>query len=278
MSPSSLKVGMVQLLVEGGEPDRNLARAVEWIGKAADQGCDLALLPEVLDLGWTHPSAKNEATPIPGPRSDLLCRAAAEKGLFICAGLTEAEGGRVYNTAVLIDDQGNLILKYRKINVLVVGQEFYSVGQTLSVVETPFGIIGVDICSDNYSDSLEIGHVLARMGAQVILSPSAWTSEYHFTEDQDPYGAKWFGPYHHLASLFDLVVIGCTSVGYIVGGPYEGKKMVGNSLVVGREGVIARGRYNEFATDLVVAEVAVPVRQEKGTAIGEMLKRKGYYK
>jgi len=269
---------MVQLLVEGGEPDRNLARAVEWIGKAADQGCDLALLPEVLDLGWTHPSAKNEATPIPGPRSDLLCRAAAEKGLFICAGLTEAEGGRVYNTAVLIDDQGNLILKYRKINVLVVGQEFYSVGQTLSVVETPFGIIGVDICSDNYSDSLEIGHVLARMGAQVILSPSAWTSEYHFTEDQDPYGAKWFGPYHHLASLFDLVVIGCTSVGYIVGGPYEGKKMVGNSLVVGREGVIARGRYNEFATDLVVAEVAVPVRQEKGTAIGEMLKRKGYYK
>jgi len=278
VSPSSLKVGMVQLLVEGGEPDRNLARAVEWIGKAADQGCDLALLPEVLDLGWTHPSAKNEATPIPGPRSDLLCRAAAEKGLFICAGLTEAEGGRVYNTAVLIDDQGNLILKYRKINVLVVGQEFYSVGQTLSVVETPFGIIGVDICSDNYSDSLEIGHVLARMGAQVILSPSAWTSEYHFTEDQDPYGAKWFGPYHHLASLFDLVVIGCTSVGYIVGGPYEGKKMVGNSLVVGREGVIARGRYNEFATDLVVAEVAVPVRQEKGTAIGEMLKRKGYYK
>ena len=185
-----IRIGMIQLLVEGGEPDRNLERAIEWVGKAAGEGCQVALLPEVLDLGWTHPSAKNEAEPIPGPRSDILCQTAREKNIYICAGLTEKDGDRAFNTAVLINNDGELILKYRKINVLDVGQEFYDIGRTLSVVETPLGVVGVDICSDNYRDSLEIGHVLARMGAQIILSPSAWTSDYHYIEGQDPYGGE----------------------------------------------------------------------------------------
>ena len=215
---------MVQLLVEGGEPDRNLGRAVEWIGKAAGEGCQIALLPEVLDLGWTHPSAKNEAEPIPGPRSELLCGAAQKNAVYVCAGLTEKEGNKVFNTALLIDESGTIILKYRKINVLAVAQEFYAIGNHLSVVETPLGVIGVDICSDNYRDSPEIGSVLARMGAQLILSPSAWTSDYHYVENQDPYGEKWFAPYHKIAKYFNVVMVGCTSVGYIVGGPYEGKK------------------------------------------------------
>jgi predicted amidohydrolase len=246
------------------------------IGEAAGKGCDIVLLPECLDLAWTHPSAKREADPIPGGRSDRLCKAARERRIYICAGLTEKCPDRVYNSAILISSGGEIILKYRKINVLVVAQPFYAIGNSLSVAETPFGVIGVDICSDNYMDALEIGHTLARMGAQIILSPSSWTVDYAKTEVDDPYGEKWFKPYHTLASLYDLVVISATSVGYIVGGPYEGKKMVGCSLAVGKNGVIAKGTYNEFAGELVVAEIDVPERKEKGTAIGEMLKKKGY--
>ena len=268
---------MVQLLVEGGEPDRNLGRAVEWIGKAAGEGCQIALLPEVLDLGWTHPSAKNEAEPIPGPRSELLCGAAQKNAVYVCAGLTEKEGNKVFNTALLIDESGTIILKYRKINVLAVAQEFYAIGNHLSVVETPLGVIGVDICSDNYRDSPEIGSVLARMGAQLILSPSAWTSDYHYVENQDPYGEKWFAPYHRIAKYFNVVMVGCTSVGYIVGGPYEGKKMIGCSIAVNQAGLVTMGRYNEFATELVISDIELPSRPEKGTEIGEMLTRKGYY-
>jgi predicted amidohydrolase len=276
MSGQKFKVGMGQLLVEGGEPQRNLKRAVALVEQAAGQGCRVIVLPETLDLAWTHPSAQTEAQPIPGPYSDILCDCARANKIYVCAGLTEQDGDKVYNAAILINDTGDIILKYRKINLLGVCDDYYTIGNMLSVVETPLGVIGVDICSDNYQDCMEIGHVLARMGAQIILSPSSWTSDFSYVEGQDPYGRKWYGPYHHLASLFNMVVIGCTSVGYIVGGPYEGKKMIGCSLVVDRNGLVAQGKYNEFASDLVVAEITVPMRQEHGTAIGEMLTKQGY--
>ncbi|MCQ9207270.1 MAG: carbon-nitrogen hydrolase family protein [Omnitrophica bacterium] len=278
MGDKSIKVGMGQLLVEGGEPGRNLVRAGEMIRASKEKGCDILLLPECLDLAWTHPSAKKEAQPIPGPYSDKLCQLAQESKLFICAGLTEQCGNHVYNTAILVNSSGEIILKYRKINVLTIALDFYAIGNSLSVAETPFGVIGVNICSDNYIDALEIGHVLARMGAQIILSPSSWTVDYSIVETDDPYGKKWFKPFHTLANLYNLAIISATSVGYIVGGPYEGKKMAGCSLAVGREGIIVQGRYNEFAGDLVTANINVPERKEKGTAIGEMLKSKGYYK
>lgn len=272
----NVRIGMGQLLVEGGEPKRNLARAAEMIRAAAERGCQILLLPECLDLGWTHPTAKTRAEPIPGPFSDVLCAQAAASRLYVCAGLTERAAERVYNAAVLIDPQGMIVLKYRKINELTVGHEFYAVGDRLSVVETPYGIIGVNICADNYFDALEIGHVLARMGAQIILSPSAWTIGFTQTETDNPYGEKWTRPLTTLANLYGLVFVSATSVGYIVGGPYEGKKMVGCSLIVDPDGIIAKGRYNELSSELVLADVAVPERKEKGTEIGEMLRRKGH--
>lgn len=278
MTKRFIKVGMGQLLVEGGEPQRNLMRAKEMVEAASNKKCDIILLPECLDLGWTHPSANIEAQPIPGPYSDELCRCAADNNIYICAGLTEKLKGVVYNSAILVNSSGETILKYHKINLLVVEQDFYAVGDHLCVADTPFGIIGVNICADNYSDALEIGHTLARMGAQIILSPSSWTVDHAIAENTNPYGEKWIKPYHTLARLYDLVVIGATSVGYIVGGPYEGKKMVGCSLTVGRNGVIAEGGFNEFAGELIVVNVEIPLRREKGTAIGEMLEKKGYYR
>ena len=272
-----MRIGLGQLLVEGGEPARNLARAVEQIAQAAAQQCDLVLLPETLDFAWTHPSALYEAQPIPGPFSDQLCQAAAQHGLYVCAGLTERDpDGRNYNAAILIDPQGKIILKYHKINLLDIEQPFYAVGQTLNVVATPLGKIGVNICSDNYLDGLPIGHTLARMGADFILAPSSWTVDYSLTEEHDPYKEKWLRPFSILAQLYNVVVAGTTSVGYIVGGPYEGKKSVGCSLAVDAQGVQAQGAFNEFAGQLVVADLTRPNRPEKGTDIGLMLQRKGF--
>tara|TARA_Y100001936_G_C16028971_1_gene644305 strand:+ start:247 stop:1089 length:843 start_codon:yes stop_codon:yes gene_type:complete len=274
MIDREFRIGMGQLLVEGGEPERNLERASEIISQSANCGCDLLLLPETLDLTWTHPSAKTEAKPIPGPYSDIICRQAQKHGLFICAGLTELAGSKVYNTAIFVNDSGEIILKYRKINVLDVAKEFYAIGQSLSVVETPFGMVGVNICSDNYIDAIDIGYTLARMGAQLILSPSSWTVDYMLVESENPYGAKWFRPYHHLARMFDLTIVNASSVGVIHGGPYEGKKMVGCSLAVNGRGVIVQGPYNEFAGDLITADIKLSKRLETGTDIGTMLKRK----
>lgn len=271
-----IKIGLGQVLVEGGEPERNLERALNMVAEAATNNCDIILLPETLDFGWTHPSALNEALPIPGKYSDMLCTAAAKENIYICAGLTEKFGDKNYNTAIFIDPKGNLLLKYHKINLLTVEQPFYEVGGTLNVVPTEFGVIGVNICADNYSDGLPIGHTLARMGAQLILSPSSWTVDFSINEEDDPYKEKWIKPYSLLAGLYDLVIIGTTSVGYIVGGPYEGKKSVGCSLAVDKTGIVAQGVFNEFAGELIFAEIDIPERKEKGTAIGEKLKKLGY--
>lgn len=271
-----IRIGMGQLLVEGGEPTRNMERATEMITDAAKIKCDIILLPEVLDLGWTDVSAKNEAEPIPGARSDILCQQAKKNRIYVCAGLTEKLNGKIYNTAILIDREGKLLLKYQKINVLLYEQEFYEIGQTLNVIDTEFGKIGINICADNYRDALHIGHTLARMGAQLILSPSSWTVSHEVSEDKDPYTTKWIEPYSILASLYNLIIIGATSVGYLISGPYVGEKSVGCSLAMGPRGIIKQGQFNEFAGELVPVDIVVPERKEKGTEIGKMLKYKGY--
>ena len=271
-----VRIGLGQLLVEGGEPDRNLERAVSMVKEAAQNKCDIILLPETFDFAWTHPSALTEAKPIPGPYSDILCEEAKKQNIYICAGLTEKQGDKIYNTAVFISNKGEILLKYHKINLLKVEHPFYNIGNTLNVIETEFGTVGVNVCADNYIDGLPIGHTLARMGAQLILSPSSWTVDYSINEEHDPYKEKWIKPYSILAQLYDMVIVGTTSVGYIVGGPYEGKKSVGCSLAVDKNGIIAQGKFNEFAGELIITEVNIPDRNAKGTEIGEMLIKKGF--
>ena len=163
----TIKLGLGQILIEGGEPERNLERAIEMIKKAKIAGCDIILLPECIDFGWTHPSAKTEAKKIPGKWSNLLSNIAHEMNIWVCAGLTEKKDKKLYNSAVLIDNSNNIILKYQKINILSDALEYYNIGNQLKVAETPFGKIGLNICSDNYIDSLHIGHTLGEWGQKL---------------------------------------------------------------------------------------------------------------
>jgi Carbon-nitrogen hydrolase len=271
-----MRIGMAQLLVEGGEPDRNLERAAKLIRQAKSENCDLVLLPETLDLAWTHPSAFSEAEPIPGRFSDFFCRLASDLHIWLCLGLTERAADKRFNTAILIDAGGQIVHRYHKINLLEVEFPFYEPGKHLSVVDTSFGVIGINICADNYINSIHNAHMLARMGAQLILSPSSWTVDHFVTEEMDPYKDKWIRPLQEIAELYDIPFVSVTSVGYIVGGPYEGKKMIGCSLAVNRAGIIAQGEFNEFAGDLKVVEVEIKPQQWKGVQFDEQeKKRKG---
>lgn len=256
---------MAQLLVEGGEPERNLERAEKLIRQGKEDGCDLILLPETLDFAWTHPSALKEAEPIPGRFSTFFSELAVELNIWLCLGLTEKSGDKNRNTAILIDSTGNIVLKYAKVNLLEVEFPYYEVGQKLEVVDTPFGKIGLNICADNYIDSLYNGHMLARMGAQIILSPSSWTVDHFVTEEMDPYKTKWIEPLSIIARKYQIPMLSTTSVGYIVGGPYEGKKMVGCSLAVDETGILAQGEFNEFAGDLKVVNITIKPIKKKGT-------------
>lgn len=269
-----MRIGMAQLLVEGGEPDRNLGRAQILIEKGVENGADLILLPETLDLAWTHPSALEEAESIPGKRSDFFCALAIKHNIWLCLGLTERNNDKIYNTAILIDNNGKIVHKYSKINLLEVEFPFYTPGQNLGVVDTYFGKIGINICADNYFDSLHLAHSLARMNAQIILSPSSWTVDYNMTEDMHPYHEKWINPLTSIAKLYEIPFISTTSVGYIVGGPYEGKKMVGCSLAIDKYGNYTEGEYNEFASDIKVIDIELGTLPYKGVQYGKMCNKK----
>lgn len=272
----SIKIGMAQLLVEGGEPERNLQRAKKLIEKAVKEDVQLVLLPETLDLAWTHPSALNEAETIPGNRSDFFCSLAKEHQIYLCLGLTELDlkENKRYNTAILIDNQGDILYKYRKINLLEVEFPFYSPGTSLGVVDTSLGKIGINICADNYNDSLHLAKALAHMNAQIILSPSSWTVDHFVTEEMNPYQDKWIKPLQTISKLYEIPFISTTSVGYIVGGPYEGKKMIGCSLAVEKDGKYIQGEFNEFAGDLKVVDVDLGDNKWQGTQYGDLVKQK----
>jgi predicted amidohydrolase len=274
---NACRVAMAQILVEGGRPDANLARAVRASASAAAQGCRLVVLPECLDLGWTDPSATTLAQPIPGPHTDRLAAAAREHGLFIAAGLIERAGSRLFNAAVLISPAGEIILHHRKINELDIALDLYSVGDRLGVVRTELGVLGLAICADNFSDSLAISHVLARMGAQLILSPSAWAVDADHDNIREPYGQLWRDAYTELTRLYDVTVIGVSNVGRITGGPWRGRKCIGCSLAMGPGGVVlTQGPYGEHAEAVTALDVQLRSSIGRGTEIAPRLAARGY--
>lgn len=277
MTLSSYPVCMAQILVEGGKPQANLNRAVNAIQKAASQGCKLVVLPECLDLAWGHPCARELAQPIPGPNTERLIQAARQHNIYVAAGLVERAEDRLYNAAVLISPMGRILLHHRKINELDIVLDLYSVGDRLGVAETELGTIGLDICADNFSSSLAIGHVLARMGAQVIVSPSAWAMEAEHDNTKQPYGWVWQESFTELTRLYDVTIIGVSNVGWITGGPWTGRKCIGCSLAMGPGGqILARGPYGAEAEELIRVEIHPRPPVARGTDVAPALEARGY--
>jgi predicted amidohydrolase len=277
MNKNIIKIALAQMLVEGGEVSANLGRAKQMIKKAAALGCNFVVLPECLDIGWAHPKAQELAQAIPGSYSNEICEEARRNQIFVVAGLTERFNDRLYNTAILISQEGAILTKHRKINILTDVEGIYSVGDSLSVVETPFGTIAINICADNSPNSLALGHSLARMGARLILSPCAWAVESDHDNAKAPYGDMWKDSYSTLARLYDMPVIGVSNVGWVTGGPWSGWKCIGCSLAVGSDGeVLTQLPYGESAEKLELVQMELKHSTTRGTSIGQMLSSKGY--
>jgi predicted amidohydrolase len=250
---------------------------VKMVENAGAEGCDMIVLPECLDIGWTHPSARELAEPIPGSSSDILSAAARRAGLHVVAGLTERCEDRIYNTAILYGPDGEILAHHRKINILGIARDLYSVGDRLQVAETSLGRIGLVICADNFPDSLVHAHSLCRMGARMILSPSAWAVAANHDNAATPYGAMWKTSYGSISSLYDVVFVGVSNVGWITGGPWEGQKCIGNSLAFGPDGnLVVECSHGENAHELVMCQFDLPSPPACGTDISGMLRERGY--
>lgn len=251
-----MKLALAQMLVEPGQPAANLARAEQRIGEAATRGAEVVLLPECLDLGWTHPSARELATPIPeGESCQRLIAAARRHRVFVCAGLVERAGDRLFNAAVLLDPEGRLLLHHRKIHELDFGRELYATGDRLGVTDTPFGRIGLMICADGFAPGQVISRTLALMGARIILSPCAWAVPADHDNEREPYGRIWLENYGAVCREIGVIIAGCSNVGQVIAGPWAGRPCIGCSLVIGPDGQpLVRGPFGANAEELIVLE------------------------
>ena len=262
----AFRLGMVQMRVEGGEKRRNLRRARELIRRAAGSGAEVALLPEAMDLGWTDPSARDHAEQIPeGSACDALRDAARGDRVYVCAGITERCGEAVYNAAVLFGPDGSLLLHHRKLNELAIGHDAYDQGDRLGVVSTPLARFGLMICADAFAPGQVVSRSLGLMGADVILSPSAWAVPASHDPVLEPYGGLWLDNYGPVARDFKLWIAGVSGVGWILGGAWKGRKCIGNSLLVGPDGSEAvRCPYGHDAEAFVVTDVSPVARPARG--------------
>lgn len=251
------KLALIQMRVEGGAKEANLARAEALIAKASAGGADVVLLPETLNLGWTDGSARSFADEIPAGETCVRLRSAARKhGVWVCAGLVERAGPLCFNAAVLLDPQGEVLLHHRKINELELAHDLYARGDRLGVVSTRWGRVGLMICADAFAPGQVVSRTLGLMGAQVILSPCAWAVPAEHDNTREPYGQLWLDNYCPVARDFRLWIAGCSNVGWIADGPWKGRRCIGNSLVIGPRGeTVAWGPHGVDAEAIVYVDV-----------------------
>jgi predicted amidohydrolase len=232
------KLALAQMLVVGGGREANLARAGEMIARAAAGGARAVLLPECVDLGWMHPSAKTMAEPIP---DGMTCRffqdQARRHRVYLCGGLVERDQGAIHNSALLLDPAGEILLHHSKLNEIVPGHSTYAQGDRLAVVRTPLGTLGLMICADGFAEGHVITRTLGYMGADVILSPSAWAVRPEWDNVKTPYREWWRPHYAPVARDFEIWIASASNVGKI---HHTDERRdwpcIGSSLVYGPDG------------------------------------------
>ncbi|MEO5981764.1 MAG: carbon-nitrogen hydrolase family protein [Pedococcus sp.] len=161
---------------------KNLDKCVDFTRRCVDAtGAELVVLPETATTGFTPDCSTQElwdlVSEIPGPVTEPVQQVARDLGVHVCLGTYERgpERGVVYNSSVLVAPTGEVVGVYRKTHPFctehVDGGGWVTPGDTVTVVETPLGRIGMIVCFDG--DYPELSRIQAVQGAEVILRPSA---------------------------------------------------------------------------------------------------------
>lgn len=163
----SVRAAAVQLapVLEG--PDGTLEKVLRAIGEAAGRGAELAVFPETfipyypyfsfvrppVATGAAHARLYADAPTVPGPAVDAVAAAARRLGVVVVLGINERDHGSLYNAQLVIDADGTLLLKRRKITPtfherMIWGQ---GDGSGLKVVATAVGRVGALACWEHYN-------------------------------------------------------------------------------------------------------------------------------
>ena len=262
MNSKRTKVALIQMRC-GLEPEKNFARAIEFVREAAQKGAQIVCLPELFRSQYFCQTEDHKnfelAEEIPGKSTSALAEVARETGAIIIASLFEKRSAGVYhNTAAIIDANGKLLGKYRKMHIPddpLYHEKFYFAPGDLGFQAwpTPQGKIGVCVCWDQWYP--EAARLTALHGAEIIFYPTAigW----------HPSEKKEFGATQHAAwetiQRSHAIANGCyvavpNRVGHEAPAGGDGIEFWGQSFVCAPDGeIIAKGSID--GEEIVIAEV-----------------------
>jgi len=167
----TVRIATVRLVPHGTTPKQNLDLWCRQIDAAGKLHADIVCLGEAILAVGTGAPLTERAFPVPGPVTERLGEAAKRNGIWVVAGVTERAEQRVYNTAVLLDRQGRLAGKYRKVHL---PREEWKKGITpgteYPVFHTDFGTVAIQICYDWFFPEPEA--IFAQKGAEIIFAPT----------------------------------------------------------------------------------------------------------
>ncbi len=177
---SEVRLGLIQMRC-GDDPEENLGRAEQKIREAAEKGAGVICLQELFRSRYfcqTEDTARFDlAEPVPGPTTRRLSTLASELGVVVVASLFERRAAGLYhNTAVVLDEAGEICGKYRKMHIPddpLYYEKFYFTPGDLGFRShrTSRGELGVLVCWDQWFP--EAARLTALGGAEILIYPTA---------------------------------------------------------------------------------------------------------
>jgi omega-amidase len=170
---NDLIVGCYQMNITPGDVSANLGKIQRILPQLRGEGCQLLVLPEMWSGGFAYFALQEMANRTP-EAIEKLKEWAMEYRMVLVGSLPEAEGDKVYNTSYVVDTNGEVSGKYRKIHLfsLTAEHDYFERGQVPVVCDTSLGRLGIEICYDLRFP--ELSRRLALDGAEVLCFSALW--------------------------------------------------------------------------------------------------------
>ncbi len=169
--PRNVRVAAVHYCPKpGSTPQEKREQFGPLIEEAARQKAEFVVLPETLTYYATGKTFAECAESIPGPSTKYFGSLAKKHDLYLVAGLLERDKHLIFNVAVLMGPDGQVVGKYRKVT-LPRGEIEGGItpGKSYPVFETRFGKVGMMVCYDGFFP--EVARELSNRGAEIIAWP-----------------------------------------------------------------------------------------------------------
>ena len=254
---SILIAGLVQQSCTG-DRDTNIEKSIAGILRCAEQGAQLVVLQELHTSLYfcdrEDPALFDLAEPIPGPSTDIFGAMAKELGIVIVVSLFEKRAPGVYhNTAVVLEYDGSIAGKYRKMHIPDdpgYYEKFYFTPGDLGFqpIETSVGMLGVLVCWDQWYP--EAARLMAMAGADLLIYPTAigWDANDTLDEQKRQRDA-WITIQRSHAIANGTPVLSINRVGIEPGGAI----FWGSSFAAGCQGEILAQADTTGETELIVS-------------------------